>query len=276
MLYLTLAGILIACGETGVGSYSQPAPYAYPSNEPLECVPGSRPGRAGIVDDLATPRGIKYTVRTPANYQPGRAHPLLVIYAPASSNRFSTERLTGITAPATRAGLILAYADHKRPSPTVINEYVLIPQLIQKAWCIDPARIFLAGHSDGATIATAIALRSDLPYRIAALAPSAGGARLADLKDNYACPQPLGVMLMHSSKDRHFPGFGKDLMPWWVNCNRCDPNPVPSVYPGCSVFPHCAEGVTTLYCAGNGSHGQWPPINDNLIRFLEISKSVAP
>ena len=47
------------------------------------CVPGKRPGSAGATYGESTPESIHYNVRTPLNYNPGIAHPLLMVYAPA-------------------------------------------------------------------------------------------------------------------------------------------------------------------------------------------------
>jgi len=65
------------------------------------CPLGERSGPGGVSNDERTEHGIKYTVRTPANYNPGIFHPLLMVYAPAGSSRFRSERLTDLTFEAT-------------------------------------------------------------------------------------------------------------------------------------------------------------------------------
>ncbi len=119
------------------------------------------------------------------------------------------------------AGFIVAYADHRAMTPETVEKLAEIPGLIEKKWCIDKKRIFLTGHSDGGTIAMGIAFINGTKHIPAAIAPSAMGIRGEDLKE-YQCPNPLPVMVMHSSHDTLFPGYGKEAIQWWASCNGCD------------------------------------------------------
>ncbi|MGH8653731.1 MAG: hypothetical protein ACREYE_16875 [Gammaproteobacteria bacterium] len=85
----------------------------------------------------STADGIKYNVRTPLNYDPTLAHPLLMVYAPVKRTRMSSERFTNLTREATRAGFVVVYADHRRLSPSAIIELGTIPRLVVQKWCID-------------------------------------------------------------------------------------------------------------------------------------------
>ena len=60
------------------------------------------PGAAGITNHESTSKEVPFNVRTPANYDPTIAHPLLVVYAAAGNNRYETEGLTGLTTEAAR------------------------------------------------------------------------------------------------------------------------------------------------------------------------------
>lgn len=84
----------------------------------VRCEPGARTGGVGITNDESTGEGIKFNVRTPLNYDPTIAHPLLMVYAPAKRSRMSTERFTDFTPEATAAGFVVAYADHRPLSPS--------------------------------------------------------------------------------------------------------------------------------------------------------------
>ncbi|MGH8489314.1 MAG: alpha/beta hydrolase family esterase, partial [Gammaproteobacteria bacterium] len=56
--------------------------YAYPrGSTAVVCKPDSRIGLAGVIDSERTPTGIRFNVRTPENYRPNVAHPLLVVFA---------------------------------------------------------------------------------------------------------------------------------------------------------------------------------------------------
>ena len=232
------------------------------------CLPGERAGRPGATDDLHTARKIRYSVRTPSNYDAAVAHPLLMVYAPAGSSRFKSERFAGLTREATAAGFVVAYADARRLSIDVILELGAIPRSVANEWCIDEQRIFLTGHSDGGTVSNALEFLDrtrDLP---AAIAPSAAGIRGKDL-ESYTCPaRPLPVMVMHSADDSLFKGYGAEAAAWWAKCNRCDAERGPELKNGCAAYSGCAAGATTLYCEGRGPHGNWPGLNQVMLDFF--------
>ena len=242
--------------------------YAYEQTTSVEhCPPGTREGPAGITDDERSAKGIAYNVRTPANYDPTAAHPLLMVYAPAGINQFRNEGFTGLTQEATQAGLIVGYANRQRLSIRVIEELGTIPNLIADKWCVDPERIFLTGHSDGGTVAVALAVLEQTQHIPKAIAPSAAGFTAEDLA-GFTCPAPLSVMIMHSAEDQHFPGYGQQIADWWAACNGCAGESHPQQADGCRIYPNCASGVTTLYCEGTGSHLEWPAFNSELLAFF--------
>jgi polyhydroxybutyrate depolymerase len=184
------------------------------------CEPGTKPGNTGASNDEKTSAGIRYMVKTPANYNSSIAHPLLMVYAPGGKNRYESEDYMYLTQAGTAAGFVVAYADHRTMTPKAIEELAEIPGLIERKWCIDKKRIFLTGHSDGGTAAMGIAFLTGTKHIPAAIAPSAVGIRGDDLKGQ-SCPNPLPVMVMHSSRDSHFPGYGKEAIQWWAACNGC-------------------------------------------------------
>ena len=254
-----------------VATACQPDPpelgsYAY-GRHVVDCTPGTRPGLAGVQDDERSAKGISYNVRTPANYDPRVAHPLLMVYAPAGVNRFGSESLTDLTKAATQAGFIIAYANRRRLSIKVIEELGTIPDLIAEKWCVDPRRIFLTGHSDGGTVTVALAVLEQTQHIPTAIAPSAAGFTAQDLAA-FACPAPLSVMVMHGAEDRHFPGYGQQIADWWAVCNRCGRRASPRRADGCRSYPNCAGGVRTVYCEGTGSHLEWPGFNPQLLAFF--------
>ncbi len=240
----------------------------------LRCESEAKPGNAGASNDEQTPAGIRYMVKTPTNYNSNIAHPLLMVYAPARTNRYESENFMSLTQGATAAGFIVAYADHRTMSPDTIEKLAEVPGLIEKKWCIDHTRIFLTGHSDGGTAAMAIAFIDGTKHIPAAIAPSAMGIRGEDLKE-YQCPNPLPVMLMHSSQDSLFPGYGKEAIYWWATCNGCDTTPLLNKDPdGCVTYRSCKNNVTTRYCEGTGIHTEWPGKNIAIINFFRSAQDV--
>ena len=242
------------------------AVYAVDSNR-IRCEPGTKPGLAGNSNDEQTSAGIRYMVKTPVNYDSTIAHPLLMVYAPAGTSRYESETFMPLTQEATTAGFIVAYANNRRLSPQAIEELAEIPGLIEKKWCVEKKRIFLTGHSDGGTIAMGIAFLKGTRHIPAAIAPSAMGIRGENLKEQ-SCPNPIPVMLMHSSHDSLFPGYGKEAIQWWVACNGCETaNPVLDA-DGCFTYKNCKNNVTTRYCEGTGTHREWPGKNKAIIEFF--------
>jgi polyhydroxybutyrate depolymerase len=235
-----------------------------------QCEPGTKPGRAGASDDEKTAAGIRYMVKTPTNYNASIAHPLLMVYAPARTDRYKSEDFVHLTQEASAAGFIVAYADHRTMTPQTIEELAEIPALIEKNWCIDRKRIFLTGHSDGGTVAMGIAFLTGTKHIPTAIAPSAMGIRGEDLKA-YQCPDPLPVMLMHSSQDSLFPDYGKESIQWWAACNGCDTASPMKEADGCVTYKACKNNVATRYCEGTGPHTEWPGNNTAIIDFLKAS-----
>ena len=236
------------------------------------CESGAKPGDAGASNEEKTPSGIRYMVKTPLNYNPSVAHPLLMVYAPGGRNRFASENYMHLTQETTEAGFIVAYADHRTMSTKTIEELAEIPALIEQKWCIDRNRIFLTGHSDGGTVAMGIAFLNGTKHIPAAIAPSAVGIRGEDLKE-YHCPNPLPVMIMHSTRDALFPGYGKEAIQWWAACNGCDAaSPVQEVN-GCVTYRSCKNNVATRYCEGTGMHPEWPGKNKEIIDFFRAVRN---
>ncbi|MCH9699004.1 MAG: poly(3-hydroxybutyrate) depolymerase [Gammaproteobacteria bacterium] len=246
--------------------------YTYPEDLKPQCMDESLQGQTASTDDLKTTKGIRFNVRTPANYNSQFAHPLLVVYAPAGRSRRATERFTGLTQLATETGFIVAYVDSRQLSIAVIEELGSIPDLIASQWCVDKQRIFLTGHSDGGTVAHALAFLDSTRQIPAAIAPSAAGINGEEIAEQQ-CPEPLPVMVIHNSDDRYFPGFGAQTVTWWAGCNQCSKTPVKLPKAGCIVYPDCANDVQTMYCEQPGTHSSWPQLNKVMLDFFLASRT---
>jgi polyhydroxybutyrate depolymerase len=234
------------------------------------CESGSRTGLPGATNALSTSRGVRFSVRTPANYDAAFPHPLLVVYAPAGLNRYRSEAFSGLTEEATRKGFILAYPDHRRLAMDNVKALGEIPSVIAERWCIDAERVYLIGHSDGGTASQAIVFLDSTPVRIAGIVASGAGIRGNDL-EAYDCPNPLRVMIIHSLSDQLFPppSYGQHAAEWWARCNRCGGLLAAPAFEECVEFQECTEGASTVYCETKGPHARWPDsINAALLGFL--------
>ncbi len=238
----------------------------YKLTNQFDCQPDSRPGASGASYGESTREGVKFNVRTPLNYDSRRFHPLLMVYAPAGSNRAKTEKNTQLTIAATKNGYIVAYADHPELSPTSTIDLGTIPSLIAKKWCVDEKKVFLTGHSDGGTVSMALAFMSGTKHIPTAIAASAAGVNHSSLA-GHNCPAPIPVMIMHSKNDHLFPGYGLESTGWWADCNNCDPIPE-QLANGCKVYRGCDDNVETWYCEGTERHSKWPAKNQAIIDFF--------
>ncbi|HYM03109.1 MAG TPA: poly(3-hydroxybutyrate) depolymerase [Stellaceae bacterium] len=251
-----------------IGGAGENVEFAYPAApRAATCDASASPHDAA---PLRTAGGVALTVRAPSNYDPTYAHALLVVFAPAGADRFVTERFTGLTATATRAGFIVAYVDHKPLSQATIRDLGTVPAVLAQTWCIDARRIFLTGHSDGGTVATALAVWAEPTRPYAGIAPSAAGFTGADLAA-YRCPSPLAVIVAHGAADELFPGFGKEAAAWWAACNKCEAAAPARRADGCVEYRGCATGARTVYCEHAARHIAWPSWNDTLIDFFVAS-----
>lgn len=238
------------------------------------CAPGTRTGKAGATNDLSTTAGVLYNVRAPSSYDPTRGHPLLVVYAAAGGNRNNMETFTKLTASANPRGYIVAYVDHVSPaSASAVDGIGQVPTLVAKTWCVDPARVYMTGHSDGGSVIYLLLARNTWGIRPAAIAPSAAGVSGNTVKQISCLEKPLPTMVIHSKNDSLFPGFGAQVKDWWYGCNGCS---AWSTVSGCKVASGCKDGAEVQYCETSGSHGQWPGLNSQMMAFFQRFANVGP
>jgi len=235
-----------------------------------DCDPGSRVGDPAGATSFATPLGTTIIVRTPAGYDPLVASPLLVVYSGATFDAAMTESDTGLTGPATDGGYVIAYVDHLVPDTDAnIQEAADAVTSVQGAWCVDPERVYLSGHSDGGSMTHLVALRGLV--NAAAIAPSASGLRADSLPQVSCVAQPLPLLELHSKDDEMFPvadGFGGEVAKWFAACSGCGA-PSAADASGCIVYSSCIAGGDVEYCEGTGVHGSWPPErNQQILDFF--------
>lgn len=263
---LLAAAALVACGANTPPPTT--ANYAQLQLPSLCAAPGK--GKGGASDDLVAPGGARFNVRAPQNYQPTLGHPLLVVYAPGGRRRDASEAFYGLTAEATARGFVVAYADHLPLKMENFDPLGAVVPAVAQQWCIDPARVYALGHSDGGTTAQAVVFLGKTGTAVAAIAASGAGIRGQDLAE-YACPAPTAALIVHSRDDHLFrpPAYGRDAAQWWARCNRCDAEPVERA--GCLQFQGCA--APTLYCETRGPHANWSVERSVLLDFLAPART---
>ncbi len=274
VLFLLLLGLPVYYFFS-IDNYSEietlPATTSYPDNQKKSCNTISKPDTAG---SRKASEGFRFKVHTPVNYKPEIAHPLIVVFAPATLHANQSEKYTGLIRAATEAGFIIAYANSQKMS--VANTIALnqIKKQVANHWCIDERRVFYTGHSDGGTVSSALAFMPETSNQVLAIAPSAAGVSGKDL-ESYFCQEPISVMVMHGQNDSLFSGFGLQAIQWWASCNQCNPKPQNDANSDCLTYTGCANSVITQYCEHPGSHRDWPHMNAEMIRFF-INAPIRP
>jgi polyhydroxybutyrate depolymerase len=240
------------------------------------CSPGSRTGRADLYDNLQTSDRLTIAVRTPSDYDPTRAYPLLVVYAPAGFNRRQSETFYGLTTEATRRGFIVAYSDHIALSPTAVSRQAKVAATVASFFCVDEASIAYLGHSDGGLMAEGIPAYvpkvGAAPHSIVA---SAAGMTSEDLA-SMACPSIPAVLIVHSRTDERFPDFGRGAAAYWGRCAACAPENLTTLAGSCRDFSGCAGGRRVTYCETFLPHKRWPSMNTAMLDFIQGGKAMPP
>ncbi|MCI0736513.1 MAG: hypothetical protein L0Y50_09630 [Beijerinckiaceae bacterium] len=243
---------------------------------PGACAPGSRTGRADLNDGIQTSDTLTLAVRTPSDYNPTRAYPLLVVFPPAGLNRRRSEHFYDLTAEATRRGFVLAFSDHRGVSPAAAAQQAKVAATVASFFCIDESAISYLGHSDGGTIAEAI------PAHVsgAAAVPRSVAASAAGIKENELaatpCPNVPAVLILHSRTDERFPDYGRGAAAYWARCADCTPADANVLADGCREFSGCAAGRRVGYCETSLPHKHWPPMNNVILDFIQANRPKPP
>jgi polyhydroxybutyrate depolymerase len=240
------------------------------------CSLGTRTGHADLDDNLQTSDRLTIAVRTPSNYDPTRAYPLLVVFPPAGYNRRQSETFYGLTTEATRRGFIVAYSDHIVLSPTAVSRQAKVAPAVASFFCVDEASIAYLGHSDGGSMAEGIPAyvpkATAAPHSIVA---SAAGITSEDLA-TMACPSIPAVLIVHSRTDERFPDFGRGAAAYWGRCAACAPDNLNALADGCRDFSGCAGGRRVTYCETSLPHKRWPSMNSAMLDFIQGGKAKPP
>lgn len=236
---------------------------------PDACAAGSRAGRAMLDEKIKTPDGVLLTVRTPKDYDPTRAYPLIVVYPPAGMGPRRAETFYNLTTLATGRGFILAYSNHRPLTREAVAAQAKVAATVQSLFCVDGASITFLGHSDGGTIAEGLVTfaRSATPPPQSVVASGAGVTK-SDLAEA-GCPRIPSVMIMHNPADKLFPDFGKAAADYWRTCASCSAQDAQPPKSGCKEFKGCADGRRVVYCETQAPHDGWPDLNAEILDFIQ-------
>jgi len=120
---------------------------------------------------------------------------------------------------------------------------------LERTYCIDRARVFCTGFSNGAYFSYLLACQ--MADRFAAVAPVSGGQTPGACTPTRAVP----VLIHHGRQDEMVPvAQARAARDAWVQRDGCRE----SVKNGCEDYRQCRDGSEVEYCEGDFAH-YWPP-----------------
>ena len=237
-----------------------------------------------------------YRVHLPALAPPTNGFPVLIVLHGGGGNGKQVEHSTGFSDLADREGFIAVYPDGtgRLPKRLTWNAYnccayahakdiddvsfisALIAQLISD-YEVDPARIYVTGHSNGAMMTFRLAC--ELADQIAAAAPFAGALNT----DGCIPASPVPMLIMNGEDDTNVPvaggtspnvGYGGEdsridmptsfAVATWVAANGCTGGPTVVNSPAALTtrWTDCANGSMVEQVLIHDWEHSWPSIED--------------
>lgn len=223
-------------------------------------------------------------LRVPESYDPGTGTMLVLNFHGFSSADWQQELLTRMGAAAEARGFIVAYPQGVATSWNAgdccgtawvdgvddVGFVRAVLDRLERDYCIDPARVYATGMSNGGFFAHRLAC--ELSDRIAAIAPVAGVLGM----DSCNPPRPVPVFHFHGTEDLLVPYEGgtpvvhelgagivfrsvEETLAHWAEHNGCEGGPVTTMRDGdvtCVEWTRC-EAETRLCTVDGGGH-TWP------------------
>lgn len=212
---LLILVLCVSCGG-GDGTPAESVASAQPAPAASGCGRPTTPGLSlASIDSAGGKR--TYRLYVPAGYEPGRPAPLVLNFHGFGSNAVEQEAYTRMQAQADEAGFVTVAADgtgapqqrwyiYGQGEPGYVDDFAFVDDLLdhlQATLCIDEARIYSTGMSNGAGLSSQLGCR--LNDRLAAIAPVAGSPHSATLCKGKA---PMPAIIFHGTEDASVPFAG--------------------------------------------------------------------
>jgi len=258
-----------------------PSPPAVSAPPAMRCTP-ARPHDPGDFEETLVSGGREreYIVHVPPSYTGADALPLVLNLHGFGSNARKQAFYSGLPRKADKAGFIVVTPQGTGAQPywnflgigaSAPDDVAFIDDLLDTLMselCIDQARVYSAGISNGAAMSVTLACR--LSDRVAAIAPLAGLFFLAGC----AADRPVPVIAFHGTDDAFVPFEGglvtrsslpvrpvEESLRDWARHNGCVEDPERTrVSDSIRLvrYPGCDQGATVeLYVVEGGGH-TWP------------------
>jgi polyhydroxybutyrate depolymerase len=262
---LIAAIALAGCGGSSGGS-SDSLP-----TEPASCE--GKTGAAGSFVQTIESGGLERTFRlaVPEGLDRTRPVPLVLNFHGLGSNAQAQEVYAGMAAKAAEEGFITAAGQGTGNSWNTgqvccapanqegVDDVQFVRDMVAAIaldYCIDPARIYATGMSNGGFMSNRLACEAaDL---IAAVAPVASFLGFRDC----APSRPIPILMFNGTDDALVPyGAASGAYSAWGELNGCGGAPEGVFANGdssCLSYPECADGATTTFCTVEGGGHTWP------------------
>lgn len=222
-----------------------------------------------------------YRLHIPTGYRDTQKYPLVLNFHGHGSNALQQEGRTGFSHLANEDGIIVVYPqgvvgpDQRTGWDTgparnpQSNDLLFVSDLLnhlQSTLCIDPARIYATGFSNGGGMTNELACKMD--DRIAAFAPVSGA--YPPLPGGCDPVRPVPLLEIHGTADPVVPYNGsptKDYPPitqWlqgWVQRNGCKVGPTVFTSTNGVIgerWTSCRDNVTIVHYAIHSLGHNWP------------------
>jgi polyhydroxybutyrate depolymerase len=209
-------------------------------------------------------------LHAPKQFRPGRPVPLVIALHGRPSSAEELRRVTALDTTADAKGFLVAYPDARDGSWNALEccdgvddvgfLKALVAELV-KTWSVDPARVYVTGFSNGASMSYRLAVEaSDI---VAAIAPVSGGfyGGPADTDPGYRPRVPIPVLSVVGERDRYLNAFRAGQQRWNRNL-QCVPGSPAAVGAASRTTAHCADGSEVIDYTVAGMDHQWPARED--------------
>ena len=265
-----------AASETDAGAVTPDAEAPEPTVCPDKV--GSAPKMAGDSVIKFQVAGVERQARVhlPTGYDETHLLPVVLNFHGSESMAVQQELYSGLDAKADAAGFIAVHPEGVGGSwnagtccdPAVkdkVDDVAYVRELInqlEQQFCVASRRVYATGMSNGAELAHRLAC--ELPDRIAAIAPVAGGNLMTTCEPS----RPIAILHMHGTADTEVPFEGDadhppipDTIAGWVERNGCTGDAVQTFKQGdthCDTHKNCKGGVEVTLCTIEDGGHTWP------------------